>query len=122
MFTIGNRLYVGMYFGTLIYTEVSDTATSVQETLSTSPLPSPYPNPSSTSTTLKIPRSLVAGNDALSLKIYSPVGVEIVDLTQQLTMQDECITATLRTAEFAPGVYYAVWSGGVVVQKVVVVR
>ncbi|MFN8359257.1 MAG: hypothetical protein U0264_05020 [Candidatus Kapaibacterium sp.] len=122
MFMLGSRLYLGMAYGTIIYTDLSDTITTSVEFTSTSPLPSPYPNPSSISTTLKIPRSLVAGNGALSLKIYSPVGVEMADLTQQLTMQDECITATLRTAEFAPGVYYAVWGGGVIVQKVVVVR
>ncbi|MBK9247582.1 MAG: hypothetical protein IPM69_05590 [Ignavibacteria bacterium] len=124
MFMLGSRLYLGMYYGTIIYSDLKDTISTSVEFTTTSPLPSPYPNPSSVSTTLKIPRSLVAGNSALSLKIYSPVGVEIADLTEQLTMQDECITATLRTAEFAPGVYNAVWGGGgnVNVQTIVVVR
>lgn len=122
MFMLGSRLYLGMYYGTIMYSDLRDTIATSVEFTSTSPLPSPYPNPSSISTTLKIPRSLVAGNGACSLKIYSPVGVEIVDLTQQLMTQDEVVTATLSTAEFAPGVYFAVWSGGVMVQKVVVVR
>lgn len=122
MFMLGSRLYLGMAYGTIIYSDLRDTIATSVEFTSTSPLSSPYPNPSSISTTLKIPHSLLAGNGACSLKIYSPVSVEMADLTQQLTIQDECISATLQTAEFAPGVYYAVWSGGVIVQKVVVVR
>ena len=130
LFTLGSRLYVAMTDGTVMYTNLNDTLTSVTEItvdvtgdIYTNP---PYPNPFSTTTTIRVAWLFTVLPAQLTLNVYSSTGEEIADLTSELRFnaQDYSSVILFDGSALPAGVYYVQCKGGGYssTQQMIVVR
>lgn len=114
VFSVGNRLFIGANFGTLLYSDIKDSVSTVVEDIDNLFTNPPYPNPFSHITQIRVAWYPTLSPQNLTLKVYSSLGAEVADLTSQLlsNIKENYSIMSFDAQSLADGIYYVVCSNG----------